>query len=174
MNCADIQYNACKSFTVRAYNKLFVIVCSNVIVIIHVATDYMCIIINRPTITKMCNAGSHTKMWIWTLETVMPSCYYSSALEVSRLGLVWYHRFINTISILHDKIKAFQWLTIGCGKHVDQVMKDVPEDQRCTCPRGQAPSSQGSSSQEQPSKWLNDNQVWLPQPSGPWNSDVLL
>ncbi|KAH8913431.1 hypothetical protein BT69DRAFT_1255043 [Atractiella rhizophila] len=23
----------------------------------------------------------------------------------------------------------------GCGKHVESVMKDVPEEDRCTCPR---------------------------------------
>ncbi|KAI0034761.1 hypothetical protein K488DRAFT_44835 [Vararia minispora EC-137] len=23
----------------------------------------------------------------------------------------------------------------GCGKHVDQVMKDVAEDDKCKCPR---------------------------------------
>ena len=24
----------------------------------------------------------------------------------------------------------------GCGKHVDDVMKKVPVEERCTCPRG--------------------------------------
>lgn len=26
----------------------------------------------------------------------------------------------------------------GCGLHVDEVMSDVPVDQRCTCPRDDA------------------------------------
>ncbi|HET9059572.1 MAG TPA: hypothetical protein VFN61_06600 [Acidimicrobiales bacterium] len=28
---------------------------------------------------------------------------------------------------------------VGCGLHVDQVMRDVPVDERCTCPREDAP-----------------------------------
>ena len=24
---------------------------------------------------------------------------------------------------------------VGCGQHVDQVMKGVPPDQQCSCPR---------------------------------------
>jgi hypothetical protein len=23
---------------------------------------------------------------------------------------------------------------VGCGRHVEQVLKDVPKDARCTCP----------------------------------------
>jgi hypothetical protein len=23
----------------------------------------------------------------------------------------------------------------GCGKHIEQALKDVPEDERCKCPR---------------------------------------
>ena len=25
----------------------------------------------------------------------------------------------------------------GCGKHIEQALKDVPEDERCKCPRDQ-------------------------------------
>ncbi|RKP06384.1 hypothetical protein THASP1DRAFT_18569, partial [Thamnocephalis sphaerospora] len=32
-----------------------------------------------------------------------------------------------------DKCGKTTWK--GCGRHVDQVMKDVPEDQQCKCPR---------------------------------------
>ncbi|MCE1180222.1 MAG: hypothetical protein LWW86_14515 [Micrococcales bacterium] len=28
----------------------------------------------------------------------------------------------------------------GCGNHVDQVMANVPKNQRCTCPREQQAS----------------------------------
>lgn len=28
----------------------------------------------------------------------------------------------------------------GCGKHVDQVMRGVPKDQRCTCDRSRPAS----------------------------------
>lgn len=24
---------------------------------------------------------------------------------------------------------------VGCGKHVEQVLRDVPKEQRCQCPR---------------------------------------
>ena len=27
---------------------------------------------------------------------------------------------------------------IGCGKHVEQVLKDVPEEGRCKCPKESA------------------------------------
>jgi len=29
----------------------------------------------------------------------------------------------------------------GCGAHVDQVLRDVPEDQRCTCDDARPPRS---------------------------------
>lgn len=32
-------------------------------------------------------------------------------------------------------IYSFKTFFLGCGKHVDQVMKDVPEAERCVCPR---------------------------------------
>ncbi|KDN52183.1 hypothetical protein K437DRAFT_254567 [Tilletiaria anomala UBC 951] len=32
-----------------------------------------------------------------------------------------------------DKCGLTTWK--GCGKHVDQVMSSVPEDQQCKCPR---------------------------------------
>jgi hypothetical protein len=32
----------------------------------------------------------------------------------------------------------------GCGSHVDQVMKRVPKDQRCTCDRGAGSSPRSS------------------------------
>ncbi len=32
-----------------------------------------------------------------------------------------------------EKCKKTTWA--GCGRHVDSVMKDVPEDQRCKCKR---------------------------------------
>ncbi|TFK49720.1 hypothetical protein OE88DRAFT_1662333 [Heliocybe sulcata] len=32
-----------------------------------------------------------------------------------------------------DKCGKTSWK--GCGKHVDQVMKDVSEEEKCSCPR---------------------------------------
>ncbi|PWZ03068.1 hypothetical protein BCV70DRAFT_214544 [Testicularia cyperi] len=32
-----------------------------------------------------------------------------------------------------DKCGKTTWK--GCGKHVDQVMSQVPKDDQCTCPR---------------------------------------
>ncbi|ESN90026.1 hypothetical protein HELRODRAFT_194728 [Helobdella robusta] len=34
-----------------------------------------------------------------------------------------------------EKCQKTTWK--GCGKHVEEVMKDVPESERCTCPRGE-------------------------------------
>lgn len=35
----------------------------------------------------------------------------------------------------------------GCGQHVDQVMRNVPKAQRCTCDQGSSKSSDASSAQ---------------------------
>ena len=32
-----------------------------------------------------------------------------------------------------DKCDKPTWK--GCGKHIEQALKDVPEDERCKCPR---------------------------------------
>lgn len=32
-----------------------------------------------------------------------------------------------------DKCEKTTWK--GCGKHAEAVMRDVPEDQKCKCPR---------------------------------------
>ncbi len=32
-----------------------------------------------------------------------------------------------------DKCSKPTWK--GCGKHIEQALKDVPEDERCKCPR---------------------------------------
>jgi hypothetical protein len=32
-----------------------------------------------------------------------------------------------------DKCSKPTWK--GCGKHIEQTLKDVPEDERCKCPR---------------------------------------
>ena len=29
----------------------------------------------------------------------------------------------------------FNIFVLGCGKHAEQVMKDVPEAEKCVCPR---------------------------------------
>ena len=32
-------------------------------------------------------------------------------------------------------------LVAGCGKHIEKALKDVPEEERCECPRTQTPRS---------------------------------
>ena len=38
-----------------------------------------------------------------------------------------------------DKCDKPTWK--GCGKHIEQALKDVPEDERCKCPRDSCQSS---------------------------------
>lgn len=35
--------------------------------------------------------------------------------------------------VICETCKKTTWA--GCGKHVDETMKDVPVEQRCVCPR---------------------------------------
>nr|CAX74579.1 hypotheticial protein [Schistosoma japonicum] len=37
------------------------------------------------------------------------------------------------IKVTCSKCGKFTWK--GCGKHVEQVMKDVPPEDQCQCPR---------------------------------------
>jgi hypothetical protein len=44
-------------------------------------------------------------------------------------------------------VKCSKPTWMGCGKHIEEALKDVPEDERCKCPRDSCESKAATSKQ---------------------------
>jgi hypothetical protein len=47
----------------------------------------------------------------------------------------------------------------GCGRHIEQVLGDVPHEQRCRC--SEAKAGRSASSSPAPARLLNDIKDWF-------------
>ncbi len=44
----------------------------------------------------------------------------------------------------------------GCGKHIEQALKDVPEDERCKCPRDTCETTASAIKKTEETKTVNE------------------